>query len=51
MIIDPFTTNNRIYDRCYERDNLYPFNVFINFFYNFYVVCRNYMLLFVNDIM
>lgn len=52
MIIDPFTTNNRIYDRCYERDNLYSFNVFINFFYNnFYVVCRNYMLLFVNDIM
>lgn len=32
MIIDPFTTNNRIYDRCYERDNLYSFNVFINFF-------------------
>lgn len=51
MIIDPFTTNNRIYDRCYKRDNLYiPLMFLLIFFYNFYIVCRNYMLLFVNDI-
>lgn len=33
MIIDPFTTNNRIYNRCYKRDNLYIPLMFLLIFF------------------
>lgn len=32
MIIDPFTTNNRIYDRCYERIIYIPLMFLLIFF-------------------